>query len=390
MENLLFYKRFLCPPEKDASFWQEALDYAVHKIRSNIAFFGDEYPAPASVRNVYPRVQNIEWTSSFWTGLLWLAYHSSGDELFRDAAERYLPDFRTRLDKRIATNTHDLGFLYTLSCVNAYHFTRNCSAQIMALKAADLLLIRYYEKAGIIQAWGDLNDPAQRGRIIIDCAMNLPLLYWASMQTGNPYYKEAADRHIVTANKYLIRDDWSSYHTFYFDTETGSPLKGTTAQGYSDDSCWSRGQAWGIYGNALAYWYTKEPSLLESARGLAQYFLNHLPDDLVAYWDLVFTQGDEERDSSASAIGASGLLVLSAALPVGDPQRRIFENAALHIAASLAQSYTTKAARESNGILLHGVYGKPGNNGVDECTIFGDYFYMELLLRITASWRLYW
>ncbi|MDR2150884.1 MAG: hypothetical protein LBO67_08800 [Spirochaetaceae bacterium] len=135
--------------------------------------------------------------------------------------------------------------------------------------------------------------------------------------------------------------------------------------------------------------YTKEPAVLESARGLAWYFLNHIPDDLVAYRYLIFIQRDE-RDNSASAIAACGLLVLSAALSVGAPERRLFEYAALHRSASLAQSYTTKTVPESNGILLHGVYGKPENNGVDECAIFGDYFYTELLLCITASWRLYW
>lgn len=104
-------------------------------------------------------------------------------------------------------------------------------------------MLRYHEKAGIIQAWGDLDDPQQRGRIIIDCAMNLPLLHWAANETRNPYYREAAISHLGRANEYLIRGDWSSYHTYYFDTVTGQAQKGITHQGYSDDSCWARGQA---------------------------------------------------------------------------------------------------------------------------------------------------
>jgi unsaturated chondroitin disaccharide hydrolase len=251
-------------------------------------------------------------------------------------------------------------------------------------------MIRFYEKAGIIQAWGNLNDPANRGRIIIDCAMNLPLLFWAAKETGNPYYREAAEQHIEKANRHLIRADWSAYHTFYFDTETGVPLGGKTAQGYSDDSCWSRGQAWGILGNALCYRYTRKDRLLENSRGLARYFLNRLPEDLVAYWDLVFTSGSEERDSSAAAIAACGLLELSRALPPVDPERRIFENAALHIAASLTASYTTAQEPASTGILLHGVYAKPDQKGVDECTSFGDYFYVEALTRILTNWKPYW
>jgi unsaturated chondroitin disaccharide hydrolase len=389
-EALTREKLFSSPPKTDSAFWEEALAFGAKKVKDNIAVFGKKYPAPASVNNVYPLIGNTEWTTSFWPGMLWLSWESTGDALFRKTAESYIADFRARLDKRIAVETHDLGFLYTLACIAPWRLTGNTAARAAALKAADLLMIRFYEKAGIIQAWGNLNDPAQQGRIIIDCAMNLPLLYWASEETGNPYYREAAVRHMETANRYLIRENWSAYHTFFFDTETGKPIKGTTAQGYSDDSCWSRGQAWGIYGNALSYRYNRDSALLENAKGLARYFLNHLPADLVAYWDLVFTNGAEERDSSAAAIAACGLLELGAALPFADPERRLFENAALHITASLAKSYTTAAVPQSTGILLHGVYGKPQKNGVDECTSFGDYFYMEALVRIARSWRPYW
>jgi unsaturated chondroitin disaccharide hydrolase len=390
IENLKCESVFSAPPVLDRSFWRQALDFATGKIRSNIAAFGSSCPAPASVRNVYPLIENIDWTASFWPGMLWLAWESTGDDIFRRAAEERIADFRARLDRRVATETHDLGFLYTLSCVAAWRLTENAAARAAALKAADLLMIRFYEKAGVIQAWGNLNDPAHQGRIIIDCAMNLPLLFWAAEETGNPYYREAAARHIENANRHLIRDDWSAYHTFYFDTETGAPVRGATAQGYSDDSCWSRGQAWGIYGNALCYRYTRNPELLEYSRGLARYFLNRLPEDLIAYWDLCFTDGSEERDSSAAAIAACGLLELSRCLPPSDNDHRLFENAALRIIVSLAQSYTTAAEPASTGILLHGVYAKPDKKGVDECTLFGDYFYAEALARVIGDWKPYW
>lgn len=389
-EPLAREKLFSSPPKTDPAFWEDALAFGVKKVKSNIAVFKKKYPAPASVKNVYPLIGNTEWTTSFWPGMLWLSWESTGDTLFRNTAEKCISDFRARLDKRIEVETHDLGFLYTLACVAPWRLTGNAVARNAALKAADLLMIRFYEKAGIIQAWGNLNDPAQQGRIIIDCAMNLPLLYWASEETGNPYYAEAARRHIAAANRYLIRENWSAYHTFFFDAATGKPLKGTTAQGFSDDSCWSRGQAWGIYGNALSYRYNRDPSLLENAKGLARYFLNHLPEDLVAYWDLVFVKGGEERDSSAAAIAACGLLELGAALHIADPDRRLFENAALHIAASLAKSYTTAPLPQSTGLLLHGVYAKPDKKGVDECTSFGDYFYLEALVRIARGWKPYW
>ena len=390
MESIINTGLFKEAPTREKKFWEDALDFVLSRIKNNIKTFRTSYPTPASKNNIYSAIENVEWTSSFWTGMLYLAWEATGDKIFKNVADAQLPDYRHRLDERIATNTHDLGFLYTLSCVAAWRLDSNTFARSTALKAADILLQRYYEKAGIIQAWGDLNDPEQRGRIIIDCAMNLPLLLWASDETGNPYYREAATAHIYHANEHLIRPDWSTFHTFYFDTTTGNPLKGDTHQGYSNDSCWARGQAWGIYGNALSYRYFRDPSLLEVGRGLARYFLNRLPDDLVTYWDLIFTDGPEERDSSAAAIASAGLLELAGHLPTLDPDRRLFENAALHILEALAQDYTSTADPRSNGILLHAVYGKPLGNGIDECTIWGDYFYMETLMRILKGTRSYW
>ncbi|MDR0374904.1 MAG: glycoside hydrolase family 88 protein [Treponema sp.] len=366
------------------------MNCSVNKIESNIRVFKDLYPGPAGVGNRYPLIKNTDWTSSFWPGMLFLAWEHTGNDLYRRAGEARVADFRERLDRRIETGTHDLGFLYTLSCVAPWRLFGNATARETAIMAADMLLLRRHEKAGVIQAWGDLNDPRQRGRVIIDCAMNLPLLYWAGEETGEPRYREVAVKHINIANAFLIREDWSTFHTYFFDADTGSPIRGNTAQGYSDASCWARGQAWGIYGNALSYRYLRDPALLEIARGLARYFLNRLPEDLVAYWDLIFLQVSEERDSSAAAIAVCGLLELSDGLDAKDPDKEAFKNAAQHIAASLAASYTTRESLESTGLLLHGVYSKPDKKGVDECAIFGDYFYMECLTRLCRVWEPYW
>ncbi|MDY0244016.1 MAG: glycoside hydrolase family 88 protein, partial [Sphaerochaeta sp.] len=218
-------------------FWERAYTYAIEKVRDNIPNFSDGYPAPSSNNNVYPKIANIEWTSSFWNGMLWLSYLHTRDEAFRHAGEATLEDYTTRLQNRIETNTHDLGFLYILSAKAEYLITHNENAKNTALLAADLLMERYHPKAGIIQAWGDLEDPNQRGRIIIDCLMNIPLLFWATEETKNPRYREAALSHLARTRETIIRSDATTYHTYYFDTETGNPLRGVTAQGYSDDSC---------------------------------------------------------------------------------------------------------------------------------------------------------
>ncbi len=382
--------RFEGRPAIDRQFCDEAIRFVLSKIAANIEVFGDAFPAPVSKGNFYSTIPNDYWTTSFWTGMLWLAYEVTDEQKYHHLAERHLESFKHRLEARIATDTHDLGFLYILSCMAGYKLTGQPGAKDTALAAADLMMTRYFDKAGIIQAWGNLHDPAERGRMIIDCCMNLPLLYWATLVTGKPEYHRAALRHAEQSATYLVRPDGTTYHTFYMDTETGEPRFGRTNQGYSDTSCWSRGQAWGIYGFALSYSYTGESSFLGLAKRLADYFLDRLPADSVCYWDLIFTSGDQERDSSAAAIAACGLFELNRHLPLTDPDRTRYENAALEILRSLADNYTSKTDPKSNGILLHSVYAKTANRGVDECSIWGDYFYFEALVRASRSWRPYW
>ncbi|MDD2394701.1 MAG: glycoside hydrolase family 88 protein [Sphaerochaeta sp.] len=377
-------------PQTLHKIWEEAYNYVIEKIRNNITFFTDGYPAPASTQNVYEKIANIEWTSSFYNGMLYLAYLHTKDTIFMAAAEKTLPDYQSRLEKRINTNTHDLGFLYILSAKAHFLITGSEEAKQTALDAADLLMERYSRQAGIIQAWGDLDDPQQRGRIIIDCLMNLPLLFWATEVTGNDVYKDAALNHLSQSRKTLIRADNTTFHTYYFDSESGTPLRGITAQGYSDDSCWARGQAWGIYGLALAYTYTQDTGCLEDSMRLADYFLAHLPDDLICYWDLIFTEGDEERDSSACAIAINGLLLLSSLLDKHDEKALWYRTKALAMLHKLCTSYTSASIPQSNGILLHAVYGKPNGAGIDECTIWGDYFYMEALGTLLGTAIQFW
>lgn len=367
-----------------------AVAIALQRIRRNIARFGKHFPAPASVDGKYPLLENVEWTSGFWSGLLWTAYHLSGDAAYRDAAQSHLAGYAARVEQRIATDTHDLGFLYSLSCIPAFKLTGDTKARQSAILAADLLLARYLPAAGIIQAWGDLSDPAQAGRMIIDCNLNLPLLYWASAETGDGKYRSAADSHIRQAAKFLVRPDASSFHTFFMDPVSGAPKEGKTHQGFSDTSCWSRGQAWGIAGFPLVYRHLREPVLIETAARLATYFLNRLPQDLVCCWDLVFTDPQTHRDSSAAAIAVCGLIELADHLPESDPDRALYRAAAQAILASLIAHYACAADDPSDGLLRHGVYHMPNHVGVDECCIWGDYFYLEALARLRSGWESFW
>ncbi|MNI41463.1 Unsaturated chondroitin disaccharide hydrolase [compost metagenome] len=177
-EGIRDLRKYEAAPVLSKSFYEDAIQYVLSQIDRNLELFTDKFPSPSSSNNVYEVWDNVEWTPGFWTGMLWLAYEVTGDAKYRLAAEGQLESYQKRLEDKKHTATHDLGFLYTLSCVAAYRLTGNEEAKKTALKAADLLLERYFEKAGIIQAWGNLDNPNQRGRMIVDCCMNLPLLYW--------------------------------------------------------------------------------------------------------------------------------------------------------------------------------------------------------------------
>jgi unsaturated chondroitin disaccharide hydrolase len=236
-----------------------------------------------------------------------------------------------------------------------------------------------------------MDDPDQKGRTIVDSLMNLPLLFWASETSGDLTFYNAALRHAYQLQRYFVRPDNTTYHTYYFDTETGEGRFGRTAQGAGDESCWARGQAWAMYGFALSYAYTKDTSFLDTASKLSDYFIDHIPSDGVVYWDLAFGDGSgEEKDSSASAIAACGLLELAKGLPEG-AQKAKYEHAAQRSVEALASLYTSRDLPESNALILHGVYSKPGGAGVDEANLWGDYFYIEALMRLARpDWELYW
>ncbi len=367
-----------------------AMDRVADQVRCNMEYFGTRFPSSATRNQTYGVIDNIEWTDGFWTGLLWLCYEYTGDDAFKNLALKNVDSFLNRVEKRIELDHHDLGFLYSLSCVAGYKLTGSAEGRKAGLLAADKLMERFQEKGGFIQAWGELGA-RDNYRLIIDCLLNIPLLHWAFLETGKPVYRNAAMRHYEAACNNVIRDDASAYHTFYFDPETGEPLKGVTRQGYSDDSAWARGQAWGIYGIPLNYRYAKDDSAFNLFKGMTNYFLNRLPEDEVCYWDLIFTDGsNQSRDSSAAAIGVCGIHEMLKYLPEVESDKNTYRHAMHCILRSLMERYTAPEIKPGNPVLLHGVYSWHSGKGVDEGNIWGDYYYMEALMRFYKDWNLYW
>ncbi len=385
-----FVKYPMISPEET----ERALNKAVELTETNVNKFYDCFPGANSENNFYSEFDNIDWTEGFWTGELWLAYEKCKNDILKDAALKQVEKFLYRIENHINTDHHDMGFLYSPSCVAAYKLTGSEAGKKAAILAADNLLGRFHEKGEFFQAWGEMGA-ADNYRLIIDCLMNMPLLFWASEVTGDAKYREKAERHIKTAMKNIIRPDNSTYHTYFFDPETGLPKRGVTCQGNRDGSAWSRGQAWGIYGSAIAYSKLGKAEYIDIFRRVTDYFIEHLPDDLIPYWDFDFDTGsDEPRDSSAGVIAVCGMLEMSKYLD--DDEAKYYTDAAMRIMKAHADLCAVTSVKQSNGLLLHGTYARKTptntctNGGVDECNTWGDYFYLEALTRMTKNWKLYW
>lgn len=372
----------------------EAMDFAVKQVKDNLKEFTDSFKKAYSEDGFYHPTPNVNWTTGFWTGQIWLAYEWSKTDELKTAGQIQAKSFLDRIDRKVEVDHHDMGFLYTPSCVAAYKLVGDETAKEAAIKAADQLISRFQPVGEFIQAWGPMNQ-RENYRFIIDCLLNLPLLYWATEETGDQKYREIAEKHIHTAIANVIREDYSTWHTFFMNMETGEPDHGATCQGYKDGSAWARGQAWGIYGCALAYRYTKRPEYIEDFKHVTGYFLDHLPSDLVPYWDLEFGEGSEEpRDSSSASIAACGMLEMAKYMNESDAA--CYVSIAKKIMESVVEHYAVKDLQESNGLVLHSTYSKksPYNTctpeGVNECNIWGDYFYMEALTRLSKDWNPYW
>ena len=378
-----------------------ALAFCEAQILRVLPEFTDKFQKAYSENGFYQPIENNYWTTGFWTGEVWLAYeyalaknHAENAGLLKAAGRKHVESFYRRITEKIEVDHHDMGFLYTPSCVAAYKLTGDKKAREAAILAADQLLTRYHPVGEFLQAWGPM-DGADNYRLIIDCLLNLPLLYWASDETGDAKYRDIAEKHIHTAVANVIREDYSTWHTFFFDPETGAPDHGATCQGYRDGSAWARGQAWGIYGMALAYRYTGRREYIEIFKHVTEYFLAHLPEDLVPFWDLEFTDGDRQpRDSSSASIAVCGMLEMSRYLEEEDSAH--YTALARRLLKSVCDNYAVKNMEESNGLVLHSTYSNhsPYNTcnhyGVDECNSWGDYFYMEALTRLHKDWEEYW
>lgn len=384
------------------SLLQNAYGLCVAKTRKNVVSLADEPKSGAFSQNgEYFRFQEGffdigNWTSSFFTGMALLAHETGGDDFFLGQLERLAEPYREKVSLRERDTMHDLGFLYSLYSVPLAARTGKAAHRATAVKAAEALSKRYVENGCYIRAWGrmDENDTDYAGLAIIDCLMNLPLLFWAAKETGESRYFDIALAHATTAQKHFVRADDSVFHAFRFDVRSGAPLGGDNYCGFNRDSHWARGTAWAIYGFALAYRNTGKADFLETSRRLARLFLKLTGADKVPLWDFRLPPDQPQiRDSSAAAVAACGLYELAKR----DPDQASVWNAS---ADSLLEALCTERYLDANpgcrGVLKHAQVGAGLIDGTknyrasDVYTSWGDYFLMEALARKLYGVPAYW
>ena len=368
----------------------DAWEKVHEKVTRTSSRIGARFPH-ASVDGTYVLEAPHWWTAGFWPGLLWLLYRDSEsmDDRYKDIAEAC----EQQLDEVLAGYDrldHDIGFMWSLTSVARYKLLGEEQSRRRALLAASVLSGRFNIKGNYIRAWnpwseGDRNE----GWAIIDCMMNLPLLYWASETTGDPRFKHLAMAHADTVLNYFIRTDGSVNHIVIFDPQTGEFESVNGGQGFASNSAWSRGASWAIYGMALSYRYTGEARYLEAAKRVAHFFLANLPEDSVPHWDFRLPPGVERfRDTSAGACAACGLLEIAIAVP--EEESELYQSAGERILRSIYENYGAWDNQAEEGLILHGTSHYPERRNIDVPLIYGDYFFVEGLARLRGNAATFW
>lgn len=317
------------------------------------------------------------WTNGFWGGLMWLMYLDTKNEIYKATAEESEKMLQRALVEYEGLH-HDVGFMYHITSGVNYRVTGNQKSKVRTLLAADILAARYNLKGGYIRAW----NSDYVGWAIIDCMMNIPLLYWASEEKNDPRYRYIAMSHADKTMKHHVRADGSVKHIMEYDPETGEEIQEIGGQGYGVGSSWSRGQAWGLYGFTVSYLYTQKKEYLETAKKIAHYFISNVCEDYLPRCDFRGPAEPVIYDSTAGAIAASGLLELAKA--VSEEERETYLKAAVHLLQAMEDKFCNWDLEEDS-ILQMGTERYHDEKGRHIPIIYGDYYFVEALYKLRGN-----
>lgn len=325
------------------------------------------------------------WTNGFWGGMMWQLYHATGNEMYREIAV----EVEEILDKNLMSHQgmdHDSGFRWLPTAVANYRMTGNSDAYNRGRLAADNLAGRFNPKGNFIRAWNDEGDGCRAGWAIIDCMMNLPLLYWAYQETNDPRYLHIALGHADMAAECFVRGDGSVKHIVEFNPMTGEYVRSYGGQGYGEGSSWTRGQAWAIYGFALSYLHTKEEKYLLCAKKIANYFIVNIPENGIVPVDFRQPSECKLEDSTATAIASCGIIEIARFCE--GREKELYYGTAIKLLRTLEEKRCN--------------WTKDCDNIVEKCTaafhdkehefaiIYGDYFFIEAIFKLTEEELFIW
>lgn len=372
------------PAPEPADLIERTIPVALERLARSVEEVGqpDRYPTYGTKDLRWQLRSSADWTSGFYPGCLWLAYELGQDHRFASWAARWSEGIAHEKNN---ANTHDLGFRFMCTFGQALRLNAPGDRARWASDlhtAAATLGQRFNPAVGALSSNWD--RPRREGSfpVVIDIMANLELLFWSAANGGPPELAARARRHAETTWRDLVRVDGGTYHVVRYDPRSGEVQGKGTLQGAGDETTWSRGQAWAVYGYVVCHRFTREREFLNHAVRLADYFLAHCPPDRIARWD--FQSGIEYRDVSASAIVASALFEMARALGDTPAGARYLQQAETMLGSLCREPWLAAGDRGTNCLLDHSVQYLPINSNVDVPAIFADYYFLEALVRYRA------
>lgn len=385
-----------CSDKQKEEFIKENVSFAVAQTEKMLEQVGEStgknYPRTMRTDSTLAVTGMYEWTSGFFPGSLWYLYELTGEEKWKAEAEKWTVSLEPL---KTFTGHHDLGFMMYCSYGNAERLASKPEYKDILIESANSLSTRFSEQTGVIKSWNRFKPWSDSiiydYPVIIDNMMNLEMLFYASKISGNKKYYDIAIKHADATLKNQFRENFSTYHVVSYDTISPNVVSKNTAQGFSDNSTWSRGQAWAIYGFTMTYRETKEQKYLDAAIKAADYYLSNLPEDLIPLWDFNvgvdgYTPGQRSyavefqeklRDASAGAIVCSALFELGELA-----NNKTYTEKAIKMLHSLASpTYRAPLGENADFLIMHCVGSIPHKSEIDKPLVYADYYFLEALLR---------
>ncbi len=386
----MFYEDYI----KENSEWIDEIWQRLDRKLSRTAassFDKIPYTTKNGVHDSRDGEKSYWWTNGFWGGLMWLMYAGTQKECYRLTAERSEKKMDTAFGM-IDRLHHDVGFMWHIMSGASYRLTGNSESRTRNLIAAMMLASRYNITGDYIRAW-NANGDETKGWSIIDCMMNIPLLYWASDETGDDRFKKIAMRHADMSMRDHVRADGSVNHIVVHNPNTPEVLEVKAGQGYASDSCWSRGSAWALYGFILSYIHTREERYLDTAKKVANYFIANVSENnWLPLCDFRQPEIPVLYDSTAGTIAACGLIEIAKNVP--DGEQKLYFTAALNMLKAMEKNWCNWEENE-DAVLQMGTeryieHPTDGQRGVHIPIIYGDYFFAEAIFKLKGFEFLPW